>query len=41
VRRYGQGQVVLTTFRLLNDPPGADPVATSLLDGLVELAIQK
>jgi hypothetical protein len=41
VRRYGQGQVVLTTFRLLNDPPGDDPIATSLLDGLVELAIQE
>jgi hypothetical protein len=38
VRRYGRGQVVLTTFRLLNDRPGEDPVATTLLDGLVELA---
>ena len=38
VRRYGRGQVVLTTFRLLNDRPGDDPVATSLLDGLIELA---
>jgi len=37
VRRYGQGQVVLTTFRLLNDRPGEDPVATALLHGLIEL----
>jgi hypothetical protein len=37
-RRYGRGQVVLTTFRLLNDPPAADPIATTLLDGLIELA---
>ncbi|MDX1616247.1 MAG: glycoside hydrolase family 2 TIM barrel-domain containing protein [Candidatus Promineifilaceae bacterium] len=40
-RRYGRGQVVLTTFRLLNDPPGADPIAASLLDGLIELALNK
>lgn len=38
-RRYGRGQVVLTTFRLLNDPPGQDPIATTLLDGLIELAL--
>jgi hypothetical protein len=30
--------VVLTTFRLLNDRPGEDPVTTTLLDGLIELA---
>ncbi|RMF00593.1 MAG: glycoside hydrolase family 2, partial [Chloroflexi bacterium] len=41
VRRYGQGQVVLTTFRLLNSPPGDDPVATTLMDSLIELALQK
>ena len=40
-RRYGRGQVVLTTFRLLNDPPGADPIATTLLDGLIELACSR
>ena len=40
-RRYGRGQVVLTTFRLLNDPPGADPIAATLLDGLVELALNR
>ena len=38
VRRYGRGEVVLTTFRLLNDRAGEDPVATTLLDGLIELA---
>lgn len=38
-RRYGRGQVVLTTFRLFNDPPGTDPIATTLLDGLIELAV--
>ena len=40
-RRYGRGQVVLTTFRLLNDPPGVDPIATTLLDGLIELALSQ
>ena len=40
-RRYGRGQVVLTTFRLLNDPPGHDPIATTLLDGLIELAFRQ
>jgi hypothetical protein len=40
-RRYGQGQVVMTTFRLLNEPPGADPIATTLLDGLIELALHR
>ena len=40
-RRYGRGQVVLTTFKLLNDPPNADPIATTLLDGLIELALSQ
>jgi len=40
-RRYGRGRVVLTTFRLLNDPPGADPIAATLLDGLIELALNQ
>jgi hypothetical protein len=40
-RRYGRGQVVLNTFRLFNDPPGADPIATTILDGLVELALNQ
>lgn len=34
-RKVGKGGLVATTFRLLNDAPGADPVATALLDGLV------
>lgn len=37
---YGRGLVVATTFRLLEDAPGADPTATALLDGLVELALK-
>ena len=37
---YGSGRVVATTFRLLEDPAGADPTATALLDGLVELALK-
>jgi hypothetical protein len=38
-RERGGGKMVVTTFRLLEDAPGADPVATALLDGLLELAI--
>ncbi|MBV9522670.1 MAG: glycoside hydrolase family 2, partial [Alphaproteobacteria bacterium] len=38
-REYGRGKMVATTFRLLNDAPGADPTATTLLDGLIELAL--
>jgi hypothetical protein len=38
-RDYGQGRMVATTFRLLEDAPGADPTATTLLDSLVELAL--
>jgi hypothetical protein len=40
-RRYGQGRAVLTTFRLTADAPGADPTATTLLDGLIELTLFK
>ena len=36
-RKVGQGGLVATTFRLLNDAPGADPVAVALLDGLVAI----
>ncbi|MBP2314369.1 glycoside hydrolase family 2 protein [Azospirillum soli] len=36
---YGQGRMVATTFRLLEDAPGVDPTATLLLDGMVELAL--
>ena len=39
--RYGRGRVVLTTFRLFNDSPGVDPIATSLLDGLIALALSE
>jgi hypothetical protein len=38
-RDQGRGRMVVTTFRLLDDAPGADPVATALLDGLLELAM--
>lgn len=38
-RDYGHGRMVATTFRLLEDAPGADPTATVLLDGMVELAL--
>jgi hypothetical protein len=31
--------MVVTTFRLLEETPGADPVATVLLDTLLELAM--
>ena len=31
-RERGRGKMVVTTFRLLEDAPGADPVATALLD---------
>lgn len=34
-RRVGKGGLVVTTFRLTNDAPGADPVAAALFDGLV------
>ncbi|HEY7243927.1 MAG TPA: sugar-binding domain-containing protein [Xanthobacteraceae bacterium] len=37
-RNYGVGRVVASTFRLLRDAPGADPTATSLLDGMIETA---
>lgn len=39
-RDYGRGRLVATTFRLLEDAPGADPTATALLDGLIELALK-
>lgn len=37
-RRVGMGGLVVTTFRLTNDAPLADPVATTLFDGLVAKA---
>jgi hypothetical protein len=39
VRPYGLGRVVINTFRLFRDPPGADPVATTLLSGLVQTVL--
>jgi hypothetical protein len=38
-RERGLGKLVVSTFRLLGDAPGTDPVATALLDGLIELAM--
>ena len=34
-RRIGRGGMVATTFRLMQDEPGADPVAATLLDGVI------
>jgi hypothetical protein len=38
-RSYGKGRIVVSTFRLFRDAPGADPTATTLLDSLIELAL--
>lgn len=38
-RRVGTGGLVATTFRLVNDAPLVDPVATALFDGLVARAL--
>ena len=35
---FGRGKVVASAFRLFNDDPGVDPVATVLLDALIECA---
>lgn len=40
-RRYGQGRIVLTTFRLAAAAPGADPTATTMLDALLRLTLAK
>jgi hypothetical protein len=37
-RPYGKGRFVCSTLRLFRDPPGADPTATMLLDGLIAVA---
>ena len=37
-RQVGQGAVLVSTFRLFQDEPGADPVASSLLSALIETA---
>ena len=38
-RFFGTGKLVATTFRLLRDRPGADPVAATLLHALIEHAV--
>jgi hypothetical protein len=40
-RPYGEGRLVVSTFRLFRDAAGADPTATALLDGLVALALAR
>jgi len=37
-RSIDRGGVVVTTFRLTEDAPGADPVATALLDAVIQTA---
>lgn len=37
-RRVGKGALVASTFRLMEDPPGTDPVATALFDALIRTA---
>ena len=37
-RRFGEGRLTATTFRLCEEAPGADPLATTLLDALIESA---
>jgi hypothetical protein len=37
-RKVGKGGLVASTFRLLNDAPGVDPVAAALFDGLAHSA---
>jgi hypothetical protein len=38
-RNYGRGRIVASTLRLLRDPPGEDPTATSLLEAMIKLAV--
>jgi hypothetical protein len=40
-RRYGRGRAVMTTFQLTQDAPGCDPTATTLLDALIGLTLDK
>jgi hypothetical protein len=40
-RNYGEGHVVVSTFRLFRDPAGSDPTAMGLFDALVTAAIRK
>jgi hypothetical protein len=39
--RYGAGRFALSTFRLFEDAPGADPTATLLTDALIETAMKR
>jgi hypothetical protein len=39
-KSVGRGGLVATTFRLLREAPGADPVAAALFDGLVTMAAE-
>ncbi|MBY3184311.1 glycoside hydrolase family 2 [Rhizobium laguerreae] len=39
-KRLGRGKLVATTFRLHQEAPDADPLATALYDGLLALAIR-
>ncbi|MBB6486925.1 glycoside hydrolase family 2 protein [Rhizobium lusitanum] len=38
-RRVGVGRIVATTFGLMREAPGADPVAATLLDCVIETAV--
>jgi len=38
-RAYGRGRLLISTFRLFREPPGADPTATVLLDRLIRTAL--
>ena len=38
-KRLGKGKLVISTFRLMRDAFDADPTATALWDGLVDLAL--
>jgi hypothetical protein len=40
-RRVGRGGLVATTFRLMSDPPGADPVAAALFDAIVVTGLEQ
>lgn len=39
-KRVGRGGVVATTFRLMREAPGADPVAAALFDALVVATVE-
>jgi hypothetical protein len=39
--RYGAGRFALSTFRLFEDAPGADPMATILTDALIETVMKR